>query len=165
MLWLRNSGIAVAALPLSSIVLRELRAIVGSMSLAQSFRAKYGATALHVANEKPEQRVKKSAEQTDGLIRFLKIARITKKDREQCVAVVVSDEHLMAADRCRLLDALSEVRASRRICQKWVHTILNIFTQKDWDTWRTQGQPFRHDILKYMLVRVRNVAGQHVGDM
>ena len=96
--WLKPSGIAVAC----------NLAIIGGI-----------AASLHVASEVPEQRVKKSAEQTEGLVCCLVSAKMTKKDKEQCCAIVVPDERTMAADRCRLLDTINETKAVRRNGSKW----------------------------------------------
>ena len=129
------------------------------MSVARRFISKFGAASLHVACAEPEQRAQKSADQTAGLISFIASATLTKKERDQCCAMVVSDDRLMGADRARLLEIIDGTKVARRNGQKWGAAILNIFTQKDWDGWKSKGLGFASDILAEMMVRVRNLGG------
>lgn len=74
------------------------------MSLARRFINKFG--------EGLEQRVKNSADLTAGLMSFLADTNTAAADKEECCAVVVSDERLMPTDRKRLRGTIHETKAS-----------------------------------------------------
>ena len=84
------------------------------MTVAQQFNSKLGAVGLFINGiADAAERIKQSASHADTLIAFLKHERMTKTDRDNCMAMVVSDARLEPEDRRRLLHAIAESKKAR----------------------------------------------------
>ena len=110
-------------------------------SVAQLFQSKLGAVGLFVEGiTDAAERVKHSALHADTLVAFLQHEKTTKSDRDNCMALVVSDARLEPDDRRRLLEAIADAKRVRQDGQTWGPKILNIFHRMTGAT-ETRGGP------------------------
>ena len=116
--------------------------------MVQLCQSKLGAVGLFVEGiTDAAERVMHSALHADTLIAFLQHEKTTKSDRDNCMALVVSDARLEQDDRRRLLEAIADAKRARHDVQKWGPQILNIFTRTDWDIWKRRGAAQADDTL------------------
>ena len=134
-------------------------------SVVQLFQSKLGAVGLFVEGiDDAAERGRHSARQADTLIAFLQHEKTTKSDRDNCMALVVSDARLEQDDRRRLLEAIAEAKRARQDGQKWGPQILNIFTRADWDNWKRRGAEHADDTLDEMIMRIQNLGGKNISE-
>ncbi len=134
-------------------------------TVVQLFQSKLGAVGLFVEGiTDAAERVRHSALQADTLIAFLQHEKTTKSDRDNCMALVVSDARLEQDDRRRLLKAIADAKRARQGGQKWGPQILNIFTRADWDNWKRRGAEQADDTLDEIVIRIQNLGGKNISE-
>ena len=134
-------------------------------SVVQLLQTKLGAVGLFVEGiADAADRVRHSALQADTLIAFLQHEKTTKTERDNCMAMVVSDARLEDDDRRRLLEATAESKKARQDGQKWSPQILNILTRTDWGNWKSRGAEQADDALDEMIIRIQNLGGKNISE-
>ena len=134
-------------------------------TVAQQFQTKLGAVSLFVESaDDAAERIRQSELHTHTLIEFLLTEKLTKTDKDNCMAMVVSDERLEITDRKRLLTAINDAKLTRNEGQKWGAAILDIFTSSDWASWTERGAAYADDIMDEIIIRVRNLGGKNISE-
>ena len=61
-----------------------------------------------------------------------------------------------------LVEALATSSPTRRKEQKWVDSILNIFTEAEWERWRAQGLAGMTETLQEIFSRLMSSSGKNI---